>query len=351
MSKSKDEVRAMFGGQALGQAVVEDESVIERTARRPFSIAVKEMGLPLNNLAREPGKAKRLRDSLQEGAQIVELDPHLIEPSIIAERLRGGETHDAAFAALRASIAENGQRVPILVRSHPNPARAARGWFQAAYGHRRLRAAKELGIGIMVVVRAMNDRQLVVAQGNENAERHDLSYIERALFAQSIISKGFDRRTAQAAQSVDKTEMSRMLHVANSVPEYVVRAIGPAPRVGRPRWVAMGALMKSDAARTEASDEIIAARFRAAESDARFMLLFNRLGKQDHVPSSAAASRRIKDREGRPLARLFRSPHRTRLELDAEDHQTFGAYLAQELPHLADAFRTLDSRGGQTNSK
>ncbi len=87
-----------------------------------------------------------------------------------------------ADVGLVEAIREQGQQVPILVRPHPDRP----GRYQVAFGHRRLRAVAEIGIPVRAVVRDLTDEQLVVAQGQENNERRDLSYIEKARFAQKL---------------------------------------------------------------------------------------------------------------------------------------------------------------------
>ena len=64
------------------------------------------------------------------------------------------------------------------------------------------------------VVRQMSDAELVVAQGQENSARRDLSFIERALYAAKLEEAGFDRETIMAALNVDKTGLSRLISVA-----------------------------------------------------------------------------------------------------------------------------------------
>ena len=99
------------------------------------------------------------------------------------------------------AIRISGQKVPILVRPHPTePSR-----YQVAYGHRRLWAAVQLGRSVRAVVRGLNDAELVVAQGQENSARRDLSFIERALYAAKLEEAGFGRETIMAALNIDKT--------------------------------------------------------------------------------------------------------------------------------------------------
>ena len=82
-----------------------------------------------------------LRERIASGAVIAEIDPLLIDPSPLADRFRDHD--DSSFEALKQSIAQRGQEVPILVREHPE----IKGRYQSAYGHRRVRATRELGIG------------------------------------------------------------------------------------------------------------------------------------------------------------------------------------------------------------
>ena len=48
---------------------------------------------------------------------MVEIDPSLIDPSPLADRFRDDD--DSSFEALKQSIAQRGQEVPILIREHP----------------------------------------------------------------------------------------------------------------------------------------------------------------------------------------------------------------------------------------
>ena len=195
------------------------------------------------------------------------------------------------------SIEATGQQVPVLLRPHPDKP----GRYQTAYGHRRMRAASRLGVPVLAIVRPLSDIELVLAQGKENSERRDLSFIERALFAHELIGRGFERGVVQDALSLHKAEMTRFLQVAEAVPEHIVRAIGAAPKIGRPRWMALAELLKSEAARVKAEDEISSARFREAASDARFNLLFVRLQRKAVTVDGA---REIQDGQGRAVARL-----------------------------------------------
>ncbi|MFE1601708.1 plasmid partitioning protein RepB [Methylobacterium sp. ID0610] len=308
-----------------------------RTAVR--SGAVGAMGRALGRIA---SAAEEARAMVAAGDRIVELDPALIEPSFVSDRLGVSAEDDAA---LIEQVRERGQQVPILVRPHPEQANR----YQVAYGHRRLRAALALGRLVRAVVKPLTDEDLVVAQGQENSARTDLSYIERATFAVTLEDRGFERSVIMAALSMEKTQLSRLIAVGRAVPAAIVAAIGPAPKTGRPRWSALvEALARSDAdaivTRTLASDE-----FRALDSDARFVRLLTAL---------TTAPERVRDGgrgpdgaviawtnpAGRAVVRIDRTPRRTQLTVDDVAEPEFGAFLVESLPDLYAAFRAKKAR-------
>ncbi|MGB5800552.1 MAG: plasmid partitioning protein RepB, partial [Mesorhizobium sp.] len=232
------------------------------------------------------------------------------------------------------SIETSGQQVPVLVRPHPEKS----GRFQTAYGHRRIRAAAKLGQRVRAIVRELSDTELVLAQGKENTERRDLSFIERALFARALIRRGFERGVVQEALSLHKAEMTRYLQVAEGVPHRIANAIGPAPKIGRPRWMALAEMLKSEAGMVKADDEITNERFRAAaDSDARFNLVFSRL--QRKASAKAGEAQTIRDGQGRAVAVVSISKGRARVEFVDKVADGFEAFLGEELPRLVERFR------------
>ena len=94
----------------------------------------------------------------------------------------------------------------------------------------------------------MTDIELITAQGLENSQRGNLSYIERAVFAARLEDRGFARTVIIDALATDKTELSKLISVARAVPESVIDAIGPAPKAGRRRWLAFVDLLQNPGA-------------------------------------------------------------------------------------------------------
>src|ERR1700733_12157335 len=98
----------------------------------------------------------------------------MLEPSFVSDRLM--PIDDPQYRQLVELILKDGQALPILVRPHPVRA----GIYQIAYGHRRSHAARELAVKVRAIIQTLSDTEFVIAQGKENAERRNLSFIERA---------------------------------------------------------------------------------------------------------------------------------------------------------------------------
>lgn len=159
-----------------------------------------------------------------------EIDTDLIDAGGPQDRL--GEDAVVDDDELTENIRSYGQLIPVLLRVHPEKA----GRYQIVYGRRRLRACRALGIAVKADVRTLDDQDCVIAQGQENTARKDLTYHERCLFAQAISDAGYDSTTIQAALNVGENRVSEYLKVTRVIPRVVSEAIGPAPAIGRDRW-------------------------------------------------------------------------------------------------------------------
>ena len=260
---------------------------------------------------------------------IVEIAPELIDASFIADRL---ESTPESHRALVDSIREHGQQVPVLVRPHPKK----EGRYQIAYGRRRLRAIAELGRHVRAVVKQLTDQQLVVAQGQENSARTDLSFIEKALFAARLEEGGFDRETIMAALSVDKTGLSRLISSAVKIPRDIIEAIGSAPRAGRDRWIELATRLENATAAAAARRLIESDGFGRKDSDERFNAITNVA-----APKPAKAPRPVvwKAEDGTRVAHIKEDERSLTLAIDKKAASEFGAYLVEQLPEIYAAFK------------
>ncbi|TNM64010.1 plasmid partitioning protein RepB [Aliirhizobium smilacinae] len=340
----KNELRALFGGglepgatpvpetQAEPKPEAETQVPAANSVGRSAAGAVKAMGLSLNAMTREAEEARLLRQALSEGERIVAIHPEKIDSSFVEDRLRLDDQDDEDLATLIASMRESGQQVPVLVRNHPEKP----GRYQTAYGHRRIRAASRLGLEVKAIVRSLSDDELVLAQGKENAERRNLSFIERAVFARNLLAGGFDRKVIGEALSVQKSELSRLLQVVESVPDAIIRAVGAAPKAGRDRWMKLGELLTSAKARAAAAAELSNAAFQSSASDDRFQLIFNQLSKPEK-PQHAEPTP-LKDRKGKVFAHVHTDGKKSRIEFAAGIDPQFVEEVMDVLVRHYDAF-------------
>ena len=280
-----------------------------------------------------------LRAQLAKGAAVLELDPGLVDASPVQDRIE--EPGDPSFLLLKASIAERGQEVPVLVRAHPSQP----GRFQSAYGHRRVRACRDLGVSVKALVRDMGDDQLVVAQGLENAAREDLTFIEKAGFALRLERAGHARAVIQAALAVDKAEVSKMISSGSSIPAALVLRIGRAPKVGRQRWVALGEALRDRDALDRANEAAEASGFAQLPSDERFARVLA-AANATSVSVALGRDRAVTGTDGVVLAAVARRGRVTRLTLDGRDTGEFGRFLLDELPALYNRFRRGERGAG-----
>ncbi|RZN16078.1 plasmid partitioning protein RepB [Bradyrhizobium sp. Leo121] len=241
-----------------------------------------------------------LNKQLQSGVNVVEIDPALIDPSPIRDRLDDPASDENE--SLRASIAESGQRVPALLR--PNP--SAPGRYLTVFGHRRVAAVKALGRPLKAVVTDIGEEEALVAQGQENNERNNTSFIEKCLFARRLKDRGLKGERLVSAISASKSTVYKMIEVASMIPEDVIIAIGPAPSVGRPRWATLAETIPSNmkVCRRLLGDT----EFLRLGSDERFNAVFAAASRRETKKSAAADFSPIAGRNGSEFALVKRSP-------------------------------------------
>ena len=168
-----------------------------------------------------------------DGYNVWDLDPAQIIDTRIADRLSHEDVAD-----LRQSIETTGQTVPILVRRHPTEDDK----YLLVYGRRRLEAIRtsDKVKTVRALIATLDDAAATEAQISENMARRDLTYIEKALFAHELIKSGFGNQSRVAeVLTVTKSAISMGIAIVETIGVDLVRAIGPAEGIGRPRWDAL----------------------------------------------------------------------------------------------------------------
>ena len=124
---------------------------------------------------------------------------------------------------LAASIREKGVLLPLLVRAAPNQP----GHFQIIAGERRWRAAQKAGLhAVPVIVREMDDLEVLEVGIIENVQRADLNPIEEAR-GYKVLMDRFGRTQDALAQAVGKSRphianMLRLLGLPEVVQDHVL---------------------------------------------------------------------------------------------------------------------------------
>jgi ParB family transcriptional regulator, chromosome partitioning protein len=299
-------------------------------ARHDYALrgASRSMMLSIDEMAENAKK-------MLAGETIVELDVALLDHSFVADRI---EDDEEDYVYLREAIREHGQSTPILVRPHPQ----IKGRYMIVFGHRRARVAKELGIPVRAVVKNLEDIAHIVAQGQENTARANLSFIEKALFAKKLLDMGQSKETIKSALTIDDTLMSRMLSVAETVPAPVIEAIGAAKAVGRDRWEELKKRVKQPAG-TEAALLIVKSEeFRTRGAMDRFNYLLAQLKAVGRKPRKTGRGRN-ESASWEPADKTVAASYRNTgssfsLSLKSKNAGEFGRYITSNLDSLYRAF-------------
>jgi ParB family chromosome partitioning protein len=275
-------------------------------------------------------RVDELEEQLRSGHAVVDLDPSLVDASFIPDRMAPSEE---AHKELVQAIKAEGQIVPILVRPHSHKP----GRYQVAYGHRRLRAATELGTKVRAVVRELNDEQLVVAQGQENNARTNLSFIEKARFALQLQEHGFRRDVIMQALCVDRPRVSQMVKFASSVPMEIIDAIGPAPSIGRRKWEDFSALIRNGSV-DKVRHAIERAENSGRDSDAKFEAAYKALTTKTGINRLELWTAP----DGARLAKYAETDDKFSLIIDRRLSPRFGRFLVSRLEQLYNDFQAED---------
>ncbi len=237
---------------------------------------------------------------MQENA-VQDIDTALIDNAGFEDRLGLDPVEQER---LKESLKTYGQQVPVLLRPHPT----SKGRFEIVYGRRRLAALRDLGLPVKAMVRQLDDHALVMAQGQENNTRTDLSFIEKASFASQLQDAGYDRPTIAAALAIDLPMVSRMLKVGTAFEMEFLRDVGRAPSIGRERWMMLVDLFSDQEARNRATSYMRQTEFTELATDARFeaVLLAAQNKHRSTAPAPKAPARKasVQSPDGTAIATL-----------------------------------------------
>jgi ParB family transcriptional regulator, chromosome partitioning protein len=316
-----------------------DAKLPERQATPGYAMrgASKSMLSSIGELAAAAAKAEKLT----EGEAVVDINADLIESSFVSDRM---DDSDEAFQDLLEAIRARGQDSPVLLRPHP----AIEGRYQVVFGHRRVRAAMQLGKPVRAVVKVLADIDHVIAQGQENSARENLSFVEKSMFTQQLLDLGFERQTIQCSLSIDAAMLTRMLSVTKRIPREIIEAVGAAKGIGRDRWIELTTLIERPGNQNKAFELIGTAEFKALQSTERFNLLFSSLASKSKLAHKRAKPR-AESRSWVPADKSVAATIRNTgtaftLALKSKDAGKFGAYISDNLDAFYRAFRETETK-------
>lgn len=304
----------IFSGLVIAQAdadeVQRDPEVSANASVSPFM-----PGSPIRRVAEVLATAnderdydikrlKELETRLAASDHILEIDPALIDPSPIGDRLPSTKEQEDAFVE---SLATYGQRVPGLVR----PSGTKPGRYVIVYGRRRLAALRKLGQKFRAAVAELDEELAYIVQGIENNARSDLSFIERAIFASQLSDAGLATQAIGAALRTARPNVATMIGLARRIPRDLIFAVGSCPTIGRPRWIALDGLLQKFANARESEtiwrSVISQPEFQQADPAVRFEEILRAVRKPVTVPrSSPSGSSTVTDDMGDVFATVRR---------------------------------------------
>lgn len=214
-----------------------------------------------------------------------ELDPSAIDDWGPVDRLDEGvtavtpEPGDGSLASLMESISTSGQRLPILVR----PSKKNRNRFEVIYGRRRLRACRELGVSVKAYIQEMDDHTALLEKGIENTNRRDLSFYEKALFAENIADQFQKAADLAEILGTNRATVQHLKRVTRSVPNPVGQLIGPAPSRGRRHWFQLAEAFEAKSITAERATELLN-QMADLTSDQRLDALLKEIAKRGAAP-------------------------------------------------------------------
>ncbi|MGH0003712.1 plasmid partitioning protein RepB [Pseudovibrio ascidiaceicola] len=204
---------------------------------------------------------ERFKRERESGDTVQSMPTDLFVASFLHDRISifDDESDDLeendSFASLIKNIEANGQETPILARPHPE----IEGRYQIAYGHRRHAACEELGREVKARIKNLTDDEMIKAQNSENQVRAGLSFLEEGLlFLNLLKEKEYNHAKIARVTGSSQTKVAKALSIIQKLPnEEILREIGKAKDIGRPRWNKLSKLCEQNEAVKEALAKLV----------------------------------------------------------------------------------------------
>ena len=150
-----------------------------------------------------PGEIGRRRFETQSGIEFHEdelmyIDPKICEPWKYANRLEGNMGN---IEELVASIRENKQLQPALIRAHPNPHDKIQ--YEIIFGRRRHMACMQLNVPFLVIKKNINTvQEALIFQEAENRIRKDISNYSNAILYKRLLEDNVFKNEKEISENL-----------------------------------------------------------------------------------------------------------------------------------------------------
>src|SRR5262245_42306724 len=140
-----------------------------------------------------------------ESSEVLRINPFRCRMWSLHDRMPD-EGGSAAARQLTESFRLHGQRQPALGRRIPLSSRNDGVEIELIYGARRLAAARELGMDLLVEVRDIDDRSALIEMDVENRIREDISPYERGLSYRRWLRSGMFATQSDLSKALGVSE-------------------------------------------------------------------------------------------------------------------------------------------------
>lgn len=191
----------------------------------------------------------------------------------------------------------------------------------------------------------MSDSQLIQEQTIENGVRENLSWIEKALWADQLKSTGIKQREMTSLLGISESEVSRLFKVLSSLPVDLIRVVGRADGIGRPSWMDLAEKLKASPEKLEKA--LVASKadgFREMDSPDRFNHLLKSIGTKLKVSSSSNPDT-IETRIGGKLVCSARTSNSGIQICISKSEKSFGEWLHKSIERLYVDYVSQQSNG------
>ena len=265
MSKTEAEKRRReIAEEAMNQPRGERPKRSKTAAERTAITSLEQMRTEMQELHSEMD---------QSGAR--EIDPNRIRESKFSQR-SDAAWEDQRYFDLIESMKAKGWIGTMMVR--PVPDDDPNHDYEVVFGHRRRRAAIEVGINVRAIVREIDDEELVSLMEVENEGREDPSLYEMGTWYLSWIEHGICKNQSQVAERAHKAGsfVSRAITVAKW-PNELIEAFGDSRKIGS-RAVSQ---IQSKLSKADGKKQVLAAAKELSQDEKR------------HAMSAAEITRRL----------------------------------------------------------